>query len=316
MLIRNYDIIATLGPSSDTKSTWERMVYAGVNGFRLNTSHLILTQLTTWLDKLQPFLESSGMILVLDLQGSKWRLGKFHPFELGKDQKVDLILADETELSNVLPVPHPDFFQAAILAISSPSSQSKKCITLNDAKITLQMDSASSDRVTARVIQNWVISPRKGIALVGFDYRKEKLCGFDELVVMATRHLSYIRYAISYVKDATEMKNYRSLLGNSSFLIAKLERQSALNDAEKIAPSVNELWLCRGDLGAELGMNALARQVSLFGNNMHTITTPVLMAGQKKRATLYHNVWAAGSSGNFTGCPPSSEDCRIASIIS
>jgi pyruvate kinase len=280
MSMRNYDIIATLGPSSNTKSTWEGMVYAGVNGFRLNTSHLTLEQLTSWLEKLHPFLESSDLVLVLDLQGSKWRLGQFHPIELEKDQKVDLVLAGETKQSGVLPVPHPDFFQAAILAISSPSSYNKKCIKLNDAKITLQMDSAVNDRVTAKVVQNGIISPRKGIVLVGVDNRKESFCSFDELVVLATRNLQNTRYAISYVKDAAEMANYRSLLGSSSFLIAKLERQSAVNDAKKIASSANELWLCRGDLGAELGMNELAVQVSLFGGNMPAITTPVLMAGQ------------------------------------
>ena len=280
MSYRNYNIIATLGPSSDKKSMWERMVHAGVNGFRLNTSHLTFVQLSSWLEKLHPFLESSGLVLVIDLQGSKWRLGNFHPFELKQDQEVDLILAAEAKLPNVLPVPHPDFFQAAILTITSISSQSNKCITLNDAKITLQMDSASNDKVTAKVIQNGLISPRKGIVLVGSDYRKEDLCIFDEQVMLATRNSLHIRYAISYVKDATEMANYHSLLGPSAYLIAKLERQSAINDAVKIASHANELWLCRGDLGAELGMKRLAGLVSRFGGNIPAMTTPVLMAGQ------------------------------------
>ena len=142
------------------------------------------------------------------------------------------------------------------------------------------MDFASSDRVTAKVSQNGVITPRKGIVIVGSDYRKKNLSSLDQRVIMATRNLSHIRYAISYVKDAAEMENYRSLLSHSSFLIAKLERQSAINDAVNIACYANELWLCRGDLGAELGMNAFARQVYLFGNNIPTLTTPVLMAGQ------------------------------------
>jgi pyruvate kinase len=256
------------------------MASAGVTGFRLNTSHLTLAQLTSWLEKLNPFLESSGLALILDLQGSKWRLGSFRPFDLRKDQKVELILADETELANVLPVPHPDFFQAAILSISTPSSQNQTRITLNDAKITLQMDFASCDRVIAKVSQSGVISPRKGIVIMGSDFRVENLSDLDWLVIMATRNLSFVRYAISYVIDATEMEVYRTLLGNSAFLIAKLERQSAINDARKIACCANELWLCRGDLGAELGIKTLAEQVYLFGNDIHTINTPVLMAGQ------------------------------------
>jgi pyruvate kinase len=75
--VLDYEIIATLGPCSETIHAWESMSSAGVTGFRLNTSHLTLLQLYSWLEKLHPFLASSGLKLVLDLQGSKWRLGSF-----------------------------------------------------------------------------------------------------------------------------------------------------------------------------------------------------------------------------------------------
>ena len=73
----DYAIIATLGPGSADRSAWEGMLAAGVTGFRLNTSHLSLEQLQDWLERLDPFLSSleSRPHLVLDLQGSKWRLG-------------------------------------------------------------------------------------------------------------------------------------------------------------------------------------------------------------------------------------------------
>jgi pyruvate kinase len=38
----DYEIVATLGPSSDTTATWEGMLAAGVTAFRLNTAHLSL----------------------------------------------------------------------------------------------------------------------------------------------------------------------------------------------------------------------------------------------------------------------------------
>jgi len=276
----DYDIIATLGPSSNTKIMWERMASAGVTGFRLNTSHLTHAQLSSWLEELNPFLESTGLALVLDLQGSKWRLGNFHPFELLKDQQVEFKLAEETELPNVLPVPHPDFFQAALLSISSLSSQSYTHLTLNDAKISLQINVANNETVKARVDQGGVISPRKGIVIMGSDFRIENVSGFDQSVIMATRNIPFVKYAISYIKDAVEMEKYRSVLGKSLFIIAKLERQSAINEAYKIAECANELWLCRGDLGAELAMSELARQVFQFSNHIPAIRVPVLMAGQ------------------------------------
>ena len=77
----HYDIIATLGPSSAIPDIWQALLAAGATAFRLNTSHLTLPQLAHWLDRLDPFLatQQPWPALVLDLQGSKWRLGDFAP---------------------------------------------------------------------------------------------------------------------------------------------------------------------------------------------------------------------------------------------
>jgi pyruvate kinase len=193
-----------------------------------------------------------------------------------------MILAEKSESPEVLPLPHPDFFRAASLALSKSTSQNDiaKYIILNDAKITLRMGSASCERVTAWVTGGGVITPRKGVTIPLSVNRQESLLEFDNFAIMATRNLHGVRYAISYVKDAAEMAIYRSLLGQSAFLIAKLERQSALDDAAQIACYANELWLCRGDLGAELGMKNMAEQVHQFSSKIRQMHVPILMAGQ------------------------------------
>lgn len=89
-----------------------------------------------------------------------------------------------------------------------------------------------------------------------------------------------VRYALSYVKDAAEMANYRRVLGESSHLIAKLERATALEDADGIAKMADELWLCRGDLGAEMGSRAMAEAVHAFSKKVASLPVPVLLAGQ------------------------------------
>ena len=75
----NYQIITTLGPASADETLWNDLIGAGATGFRLNTSHLSLAQLHTWLERLTPFLaaQAAPIPLTLDLQGSKWRLGDF-----------------------------------------------------------------------------------------------------------------------------------------------------------------------------------------------------------------------------------------------
>jgi pyruvate kinase len=124
------------------------------------------------------------------------------------------------------------------------------------------------------------ISPNKGITYIASDYSHETLSEKDQTILAETYSLKFIRYAISYIKDAVEMAHYRSLMGTSASLIAKLERQPALDDALEITRFANELWLCRGDLGAELGLKSMAEQVTHFSRSVPLCPRPVLMAGQ------------------------------------
>lgn len=269
-----YEIVATLGPASQGEATWEAMLSAGVSGFRLNTSHLTIEQLRSWLDRLHPFLSARDLRqpLVLDLQGSKWRLGQFAPFELQLSQRVELISAASSAQPDVLPVPHPDFFRAAPLSSAE--------IVLDDAKIRLKIESIRSSSLAARVTRAGAISPLKGITFASSEYRQETLPEKDQAILEQTQYLPAIRYALSYVKDAVEMARYRAMIGSSAYLIAKLERGPALVEAIEIADSADELWLCRGDLGAEMGLKAMAIAVQRFAELPGSLAIPVLLAGQ------------------------------------
>lgn len=269
-----YEIIATLGPSSDTEPTWSAMRSAGATAFRLNTSHLSIEQLHSWLDRLTPFLSrlDPPPALVLDLQGSKWRLGDFAPFELVNGHKVEFIFAPTTDQANWLPVPHQDFFRAA------PISNGE--IVLNDAKIRLQIETAGAERVSARVLLGGPITPHKGITFTATEYRSESLSEKDRAILQNTQTVSFIRYAISYIKDADEMARYRKLVKPSTTLIAKIERRSAVDEAAQIAALADELWLCRGDLGAEVGLPHMAESVSRFSEQVPGFRVPAIMAGQ------------------------------------
>jgi pyruvate kinase len=277
-----YEIIATLGPASRDPQTWTAMLAAGATAFRLNTSHLDLDQLQDWLQVYQNFLPSTPLhpVLVLDLQGSKWRLGQFSSFDLLEGQPVDLILAAATDQESTLPVPHADFFAAAAEAGGE--------LILNDAKILLAIEDIQPGRIQARVVQAGPISAHKGITLSTSTYRKENLNDKDRQIFERTRELDFVRYAISYVRDAAEMKHYREVFGPSASLIAKLERQPALDECRQIAENANELWLCRGDLGAEVGLARMAAAAHQFSQLAGSLGVPVILAGQVLEHMTHH----------------------------
>jgi pyruvate kinase len=134
--------------------------------------------------------------------------------------------------------------------------------------------------LTARVTLGGEVSPGKGITLPGCEYRKESLSDKDRAIIASTQGLAAVRYAISYVRDALEMARYRELVGASACLIAKIERQPAVDEAVEIAAAADQLWLCRGDLGAELGLGGMAQAVQRFSEQVAGLQVPVLMAGQ------------------------------------
>ncbi len=270
----NYDIVATLGPVSDSPAIWRALLDSGATAFRLNTSHLSLTQLQEWLEPLAPFLSALNPTppLVLDLQGSKWRLGDFSTRVLEPGQRIALVYAPSTDQANALPVPHADFFQAA----GASSSE----IVLNDARIKLVREATGREVLHTRVITGGEISARKGITYAASTYRQEELSGKDRAIFEQTRHLSFVRYAISYIRDVIEMRKYRDHFGEAAYLIAKLERQPAVEDAQDIAAIADELWLCRGDLGAELGLRSMAAAVQRVSDTIGDLPIPALLAGQ------------------------------------
>jgi pyruvate kinase len=272
--MRTYEITATLGPASDDETVWSAMLAAGVTAFRLNTSHLDMTQLRAWLERLVPFLHTRQPrpSLVLDLQGSKWRLGQFAPLDLAEGQLIDLVHAPSSDQPDRLPVPHADFFQAAHL--SSPE------LRLNDAKVHLRVEAIAGEHLHVRVTRGGPLSAHKGITYLESEFRSEALSEKDQAIIRQTNDLPGIRYAISYLRDAAEMRGYRTRFGPQVYLIAKLERGPAMAEAELIAAEANELWVCRGDLGAELGLPGMAQAVYTLTRQVREISCPVMMAGQ------------------------------------
>jgi len=269
-----YDIIPTLGPACQQESMWHEMMDAGATVFRLNTSHLSFLQLEQWMEKLAPVVSQRqpAFPIVLDLQGSKWRLGEFTPLTLERRQKVHLRLEARSSALDILPVPHADFFRSV--------RREGVELVLNDGKQRLRVLEHSSSHITAEVMDGGEILPHKGITLADGEGRVEELSDKDRQIVNATREIPGIRYAISYLRDLEEMHKYRRMMGPSAYLIAKLERTTSMQDAPQIACIANEMWICRGDLGAEMGLPGMARAVYGLRRRMMDLCVPVMMAGQ------------------------------------
>src|SRR6267154_2259522 len=75
----NTKIVATLGPASDSPELLDRLLEAGVNVFRINSSHATHEKTAERIAAVRQAEKKHGRYvgILLDLQGPKIRLGKF-----------------------------------------------------------------------------------------------------------------------------------------------------------------------------------------------------------------------------------------------
>ena len=297
----NYQIVATLGPASRTNDTILALHAAGANGFRLNSSHLTPARLQTWLSRLDVLFQqlSPRPYLVVDLQGAKRRLGRFPAFELASDERVDLVCADSTRRKRTLPLPWPQLFRSA-----APGDR----LLVNDAKSVLVLEAVSSRILVARVMDGGEFSSRKGVIHRPLDRgREERVSGNpnaeDEAFIAASETFDFVCFALSYTEHPEEISSLRARCPAPRRLIAKLETAAGVSAAPALAGQADELWVCRGDLGAQLGPAAMAQAVQAFSRLLMNLPVPVMMAGQ----VLEHMT--------ANGQPTRSEVCHLADLL-
>jgi pyruvate kinase len=279
------EIVATLGPSSFHLASELRS--AGASAFRLNASHMSATELAGRVSVLCRF--QPRFPVVVDLQGAKMRLGEFaqRPVEPGDRIVFSLDLSDEA-----ISLPHPELFGA--LAAGDT-------LTCDDARLRFRVLSVSTRAAEVRPLDRGVLKPRKGINIAEHPVALLDLTAHDRACVEAAAAAGARDFAFSFMTDGREAAWVRRAAPGCT-VTGKIEREEALSKLGEIETSVDSLWICRGDLGAQLGPARLSRWVS--GVKPGDFARPILMAGQVLEHMTRH------------ATPTRSEICHLFDLVS
>jgi pyruvate kinase len=155
-------IVATLGPASSTPEVIRDLLNAGADVFRLNFSHGSHDEHRRRYEILRALEREAGRPIgvLADLQGPKLRIGTLAsgPIELGAGERLRFDLDPTPGSRERVPLPHPEVFTAL-----APGVQ----LLLDDGKIRLEVEEATGERATARVLVAGPLSERKGVSVVG-----------------------------------------------------------------------------------------------------------------------------------------------------
>lgn len=241
-------IIATLGPSSETKGQIKALAQAGVTMFRLNSSHGDESIHLSRLNFIREVEKELGhpIPVLLDLQGPKIRVGNFdEPIELVKDSIVKFRHQEKYE-NGIIPVDYKGI---------AKDVHSGEKIMLDDGKLVLEVEKVEGDVISAKVICGGLLKQRKGINIPGSQ---------GSLNVLTDRDKQFVKFAIdneidylglSFVRDAKDVMELRELIKKNNGkikVISKIEKPQALKNIDEIIVKSSGIMVARGDLGIEI----------------------------------------------------------------
>lgn len=248
---RQTKIVATIGPATHSIEMLEKMIDAGMNVARLNMSHGDHKEHGERIKNIRKASANlkSEVAILLDLSGPKIRTGEV------KDDSIIL-----TEGKNIIITTKEIIGTEDLLTIRYPKllEEVKEggLIMLDDGRRKLQILKIEKDKkeILCKILIGGKITSRRGVNLPGANLSISSITKKDEedLVFGIKNKVDYI--AISFVKNAEDVKKLKSLLPKnfSPLIISKIETEEALQNIENILEESDGIMVARGDLAIEV----------------------------------------------------------------
>lgn len=268
-------ILATLGPATKSIDDIRQLVKAGVNMFRLNFSHgdhADHQQRYNWVREVEKeFNHPIGILM--DLQGPKLRVGRFAEGKAdlvrGQSFRLDL---DSTPGDSVrVNLPHPE-----IISALEPGMN----LLLDDGRLALRVTAKHADAIDTEVVAGGELSDRKGVNVPEAVLELSPLTEKDRRDMAFGLDMGVDWVALSFVQRPQDIIEARELIQGRAFLMAKIEKPTAVKHVEEIAELCDAIMIARGDLGVEVPAESVPRIQRDIIRTCRQLGRPVIVATQ------------------------------------
>ena len=242
--VRRTKIVATLGPATATPEKVGALVAAGLDVARINACHGTERERAELVAAARAAAEAAHrpLAVLLDLQGPRIRVGVLPP-------EVLLIPGDTVAFAPETQAGHGEIPTTYDLSVDVRVDTR---ILLADGSMELVVTAVHKPRVEARVLVGGELKSRKGINLPGVAVSAPALTEKDRADVQfaAAHGVEYV--ALSFVRRAEDVEALRRILPAGVRIVAKIEKDTALGDLDRITDASDAVMVARGDLGVEL----------------------------------------------------------------
>lgn len=276
-MINKTKIIATIGPSTNTKETLRKMIIRGVNVCRINFSHSNHTEAKDIINNIKELNKELRVhtAILADLQGPKIRVGKFKkPIKLKKGAYVYF---------NTNPNKIEDIFISYSNFPKDVKTGDK--VLLDDGKISLQVESTNNkNRTKLKVLFGGELQSNKGVNLPNTDISSPCLTKKDkrDLEFVLEEKIEWI--GLSFVRSAKDVKALKKIIKrhkkSKALVLAKIEKPEAISDIDNIILETDAIMVARGDLGVEVPSHKVPVYQKMIVQKCIKQSKPVVIATQ------------------------------------
>ena len=251
--LRSTRIVATLGPATDPPQVLESVLRAGVDVVRLNFSHGDPSAQVARAEAVRAMAAKIGreIGILADLPGPKIRVETF------ADGKVALKAGNRFDLVASNDVPPGDASQVGVSYLGLPGDVvAGDVLLLDDGLVQLKVDAVEGARIVTTVLNDSVLSNRKGLNKQGGGLSLGAITERDRELIAIAAGMDVDFIAVSFCRNAEDMHEARRVAkahGSNAALVAKVERAEAIENLAEIVDASDVVMVARGDLGVEIG---------------------------------------------------------------
>ncbi len=253
--MRKTKIICTIGPATEDYNKLRELYEAGLNVVRINMSHgdheshaKVIKAIRT-LNKNIPH----AIPVLLDTQGPEIRTGN-----LSDDlnlRRGDIISVVARGVTNVEETSISINYEDLINDVGVGDR-----ITVDNGLINLEVLSKEDRLMRCRVIDGGVLKSKRHVNLPGIRVNLPAITEKDKLDIAFAIEQEVDYIALSFVREAADIRQLRELLGPKADkikVIAKIEDQEGVKNLKEIIREADGVMVARGDLGVEVAIQDL-----------------------------------------------------------
>lgn len=289
--MRKTKIICTIGPASENEETLKKMCLAGMNVARLNFSHGTHEEQQKKIDLIKKVRTELNLpiAILLDTKGPEYRIRTF------KDGKVHVNAGDKFTFTVDEVEGDEKRVSVNYKGLVKDLSAGDK-ILVNNGLVVFEVEELKGSNANCVCLVGGDLSNRKSMSFPNKVMTGPFLSDADKQDLLFGIQNGVDFVAASFVSNKQNVLDMRAFLdengGADIEIIAKIENQSGVDNAEEILEACGGLMVARGDLGVEVPFvelpaiqKRLIHKCRLLGKRVVTATEMLESMIQNPRPT-------------------------------